>query len=238
MLSVIKIELLLFIFIWAMSANINHILSEKNCTYWNSDVLHKFVEDFKINYEKKHVLYNQFLYTLGHGKNYIDKVRLLIKNFIYIWEIKDIVISDKECNNIWKSYVNNFSINERALIVKYIKETLEVNIKSNTSNHKTLEIDLREAHYKIDELNSKFNALMELYTDQCKINKDISEKYNTLEEEYHTLSSHYSEVYKMGAFRAERIEDLAELNNRLKNTVDELRTSRDLYRDLYTKLNL
>jgi len=226
-----------------MSANINHILSEKNCTYWNSDVLHKLVEDFKINYGKKHVLYNQFLYTLGHGKNYIDKVRILIKHFIYIWTKEsitnvDIVISDKECNNIWKSYVNNFSINERSLIVKYIKETLEVNIQNSTPKQKTLEADLQEAHYKIDELTSKFNALMELYTDQSKSHKDISQKYNSLEEEYHTLSSHYSEIYKMSAFRSERIEDLTELNNRLRNTVDELRISRDLYRELYTKINL
>ena len=218
---------------------INHILSEKKCCYWNSDVFAKLFEDFKINYDKKHVLYNQFLYTLGHGKNYIDKVRILMTHFIYLWNINNNEISDKICNNIWKTYVNNFSVSERSLIVNCIKDVIEANI--NTSTHqpfekqKNLVIELQEAQSKIDELTAKFSALLDVYNVQTKTHDEVCKKYSILEEEYHNLSSNYSEVYKIAEFRTQRIDDITELNTRLKNTIDELRSSRDLYKELYNK---
>ena len=229
-----------------MDEKINHILSEKTCGYWNHEVFTKLFEDFKTNYQKKHVLYNQFLHTLANGKNYIDKVRLLIKHFIYLWTLNNTIISDKECNTIWKTYVTNFTANERLLIVKHIKDTLELNLKLYIKNesdtpkqppseqHKILEIELKEAQTKIEDLTSKFSALLEVYNSETEDKKKICEKYNKLESDYFTLSSNYSEVYKMAEFRSQRIEDLSELNGRLKNTIDELRSSRDMYRDLYT----
>ena len=228
-----------------MDEKINHILSEKTCVYWNIDVFTKLFEDYKLNYGKRHVLYNQFLYTLENGKNYVDKVRILLKHFLYIWSVNNKVISDIELHSIWKTYVHNFSSIERSLIVKHIKSTLEVSIKNENpkqpyenqkkfeNSQKQLENELQEAQYKIEELTSKFSALMEVYNSETEDKKKICEKYNKLENDYFTLSSNYSEVYKMSEFRLQRIDDLSELNGRLKSTIEELRSSREMYRDLY-----
>ena len=225
-----------------MDEKLNHILSEKKCSYWNSDVFTKLFEDFKVNYDKKHLLYNQFIHILGNGKNYIEKVRIMIKHFIYIWSVNNSVISDKECNIIWKTYTTNFLDSDRLIIVEHIKNIIHVNIvvKSQPAKpqsyekQKNLETELSEAQFKIEELTTKFSALMDVYNAETEDKKTLCEKYNKLEQDYYTLSSNYSQVYKVSEFREQRIEDLKELNSRLKITIDELRTSRDLYRDLYT----
>jgi hypothetical protein len=219
-----------------MNENLNHILSNKKCAYWTHEVFTKLASDFKTNYDKKHVIYNQYLYILAHGKNYIEKVRNLIHNLLYIWSNNNSVISDKECAIIWKKYVTNFTITEREIIVKYIKNSLELHIKTETPKKHINErdLELQEAHDKIDDLTSKLSALMEIYESDKKTHSEVSIKYNKLESEYNELCNNYSQVYKTCEFRGIRIDDLNELNNRLKSTIDELRLSRDFYRELYT----
>ena len=242
-----------------MTENINHILNNKNCVYWNATIIEKLVEDFKTHYDKKHVIYNQYLYILENGKNYIDKVRLFIKHFIYIWSVNNSIISDKESQLIWKTYVSNFTLDERAAIVTYIKNMVNILItdkvikskitdknadknadkikeKGSPDSHEYIQIknQLQEAHDTINTLTTKFTALNEIYTTEKSNSREVLDKYLKLESEYHTLCSNYSEVYKMAEFRSQRIEDLSELNSRLKNTIDELRSSREMYRDLYS----
>jgi len=220
-----------------MNENLNHILSNKKCAYWTQEIFTKLVSDFKINYEKKHVLYNQYLYLLANGKNYIEKVRNLIQHFIHLWSINDTVFSDKECAIIWKTYVTNFSVTEREIIVKYIKNSLELHIKAETPrkyiNEHERDRELREAHDKIDDLTSKFSALMEVYESEKTARSELVIKYNKLENDYDELCNNYSHMYKTCEFRGLRIDDINELNNRLKGTIDELRSSRDLYKALY-----
>jgi len=220
-----------------MNENLNHILSNKKCAYWTRDVFTKLTTDFKNNYDKKHVIYNQYLYILAHGKNYIEKVRNLIQHFIYLWSINNSIISDKECAIIWKTYVTNFTLPEREIIAKYIKNSLELHIKAETPrkhiNDRERERDLQEAHDKIDDLTSRFTALMEVYESEKTLHSEVITKYNKLENDYDELCNNYSHMYKTCEFRGLRIDDLNELNNRLKNTIDELRSSRDLYKELY-----
>ena len=218
---------------------IETIFDKKQCAYWNSKVFLKIVEDFKNNYTKKSVLYNQFIHILKRGKNYIEKVKLFIRKYAYIWSNDETVLTDKICHDIWKSYVANFTIEERETIVKYlmdsIKDMIDLQDKEqdkNQNQHKDQDkdknalLELKIAQEQINELACKLSALMEVYDDekQCKI---------IILENYNNLSATYADLVKCDEFKTQRVKDLSELNTKLQHLVEELTASRNLYRDLY-----
>ena len=224
-----------------MNNTIDTIFDKKNCAYWNSKIFHKFVEDFKNNYTKKSVLYNQFIHILKRGKNYIEKVKLFIHKYAYIWTDDETVLSDKICHDIWKSYVANFTVEERETIVKYLMDSIKAIIdlenketeqdsdkdkNKNSGKHKNLLLELKDAQNQIDELMCRLSALSEVYEDEKQCKTVILEKYNN-------LSSEYEDLVKLDGFKSQRIKDLSEVNTKLQHLVEELTASRNLYRDLY-----
>jgi hypothetical protein len=185
-----------------MNNTIDTIFDKKNCAYWNSKIFHKFVEDFKNNYTKKSVLYNQFIHILKRGKNYIEKVKLFIHKYAYIWTDDETVLSDKICHDIWKSYVANFTVEERETIVKYLMDSIKAIIdlenketeqdsdkdkNKNSGKHKNLLLELKDAQNQIDELMCRLSALSEVYEDEKQCKTVILEKYNNLSSEYEDL---------------------------------------------------
>ena len=216
---------------------IETIFDKKHCAYWNNQVFLKLVEDFKNNYTKKSVLYNQFIHILKRGKNYIEKVKLFIHKYAYIWTDDETVLVDKVCHDIWKSYVANFTIEERETIVKYlmdsIKDMIELQDKEQDKNqnkdstkNKNLLLELKDAQNQINDLACELSALNEVYENEKQCKTIILEKYNQ-------ISSDYANLTKSDEFKSQRIKDISDLNTKLQHLVEELTASRNLYRDLY-----
>jgi len=226
-----------------MNNTIDTIFDKKNCAYWNNQVLQKLVEDFKHNYTKKSVLYNQFIHILKRGKNYIEKVKLFIHKYAYIWTDDETILVDKICHDIWKSYVANFTVEERECIVKYLMDSIKEMIdlenqdteqdrdkdkdkNKNSGKHKDLLLELKDAQNQINELACELSALTEVYENEKQCKTVILEKYNK-------LSSDYANLTKSDEFKSQRIKDISDLNTKLHHLVEELTASRNLYRDLY-----
>jgi len=224
-----------------MNNTIDTIFDKKNCAYWNNQVFQKLVEDFKNNYSKKSVLYNQFIHILKRGKNYIEKVKLFIHKYAYIWTDDETILVDKICHDIWKSYVANFTVEERECIVKYLMDSIKTIIdlenndteqdrdkdkNKNSGKHKDLLLELKDAQNQIDELMCRLSALSEVYEDEKQCKTVILEKYNN-------LSSEYEDLVKLDGFKTQRIKDLSEVNTKLHHLVEKLTAIINLYRELY-----
>ena len=218
---------------------IETIFDKKHCAYWNSQVFLKLVEDFKNNYTKKSVLYNQFIHILKRGKNYIEKVKLFIHKYAYIWTDDETILVDKICHDIWKSYVANFTIEERETIVKYLMDSIkdmidlqdkeqdkEQDKNKDSAKNKNLLLELKDAQNQINDLACELSALTEVYENEKQCKTIILEKYNK-------LSSDYANLTKSDEFKSQRIKDISDLNTKLQHLVEELTASRNLYRDLY-----
>ena len=218
---------------------IETIFDKKHCAYWNSQVFLKLVEDFKNNYTKKSVLYNQFIHILKRGKNYIEKVKLFIHKYAYIWTDDETILVDKICHDIWKSYVANFTIEDRETIVKYLMDSIkdmidlqdkeqdkEQDKNKDSAKNKNLLLELKDAQNQINDLACELSALTEVYENEKQCKTIILEKYNK-------LSSDYANLTKSDEFKSQRIKDISDLNTKLQHLVEELTASRNLYRDLY-----
>ena len=219
-----------------MNKNINHILREKQCVFWTSNIFDTLICEFKES-KKNCAENNLYLYILEHSKNYIHKVKLFIESIIHLWKPLH-KISANTCQLIWKEYTQSFSMSDRKTIVECIKLRLYSECDSaDSARAEDLDdtADIFESAKSVEstdkttdfqELTCKYNALMELYTQE-------TEKYTALEKTHDDLAKNYCEIYKLHQFKCENHEYIKDLNDRLAKLIEEITSSRDLYKKLY-----
>ena len=138
-----------------MSDIINNLLINKKLEFWKSYKFTELINQYNNLYYTDSNIYNACITILKNSKNYTVKIRNYISSIL-----GDTTLSEKQYENVWKEYVNNFEKSERIIIVNEIiriinEKSSRQELTISRNNEEDLQRENEKLKNKIERLQRK-----------------------------------------------------------------------------------
>ena len=148
-----------------MSDIINNLLIHKKLEFWKSYKFTELINQYNHLYYTDSNIYNACIAILKNSKNYTIKIRNYISSIL-----GDITLSEKQYENVWKEFVNNFEKSERIIIVNEI-----IRIINEKASRQELSISRNNEEDLQKEIENLKNKVARLQRKNAKLQRIIIE---------------------------------------------------------------